>query len=225
MSGRVFLVQDRSGRNVLAKHLTDSDGNYIVNPRTGAPYIAPFSYTVEQSIEYGRKKRAADEGTVDAYLGFHQDFKATGPQDIQRSYNGVSNGLGPEFVEDFRDVASFHFGLSMRASGLSGDRAIQGGGIYNGLKDLFGQDLDSTGDWWNNPRNPPNIRMGSSIFESGRVKIDPEMVPDAFPFDQFSVTDFAIEGEDAQNPDIDKITERIIAAFRGGKSVKEIEEH
>ncbi|MES0811307.1 hypothetical protein ABLO27_17610 [Roseibium sp. SCPC15] len=214
MSNSTFYVKDQKGRNVLAKHLVDSNGNFIINPRTKAPYVAPASYFVENSITYGRSIRGLWKIDPDKYAEIIRAFRARGPEDLQRSYNGTKSGAGSEFVEEFRDIASFHFGLSLRAAGVDEETAVAGGGLYNGWKKHGkGLNLDDTGDWWNNPRNPPNIRMGSKIYESGRVKLDPEMSLELFPFEELSVSSS------------DPIVDKFYGALARGTPIKEIAGH
>ncbi|WP_422377444.1 hypothetical protein [Roseibium sp.] len=214
MSKNIFYVKDGKGRQVPAKHLTDSSGNFIINPRTNAPYIAPASYSVADAISVGRRLRQYRLTSSDKYEKIIEIFRAGGQQDLQRSYNGKVGNSGHEFVEDFRDIASFHFGLSMRAAGVDEEISVMGGGFYNAWKKFAkGENLDTSGDWWNNPRNPPNIRMGSQIYESGRVKLDPDMEFDLFPFKELEISTG------------DPIAEGVYSALHNGKSRQEIANH
>ncbi len=46
-----FLVEDKKHRPVAARYLTDSQGNFVMNPNTpGVPYIAPLDYNPQAVI-------------------------------------------------------------------------------------------------------------------------------------------------------------------------------
>lgn len=58
-------------------------------------------------------------------------FQAGGSQDLQRTYNDVSGGGGDDFVDAFRDAASFHLGLVARAIGFDPETPIAGGAAFS----------------------------------------------------------------------------------------------
>jgi len=83
----------------------------------------------------------------------YYNFRQGGPRELQRTYNGQSNG---PFAEAFTRAASYALGLTGAAAGYSQEDLMKGGGLYNLWKNLKTADRD-TG---NNPKNVPFIAQG-----------------------------------------------------------------
>src|SRR5262249_6567480 len=136
-------VYDKARRPVEAKPLVDQWGNGIINPHTGQPFIAPAGYDPNAAIAEGHAiramvDRALAEGASEAVvmqvlaqvlLQMFYNFYPGGPQDLQRSYNGMTNGGKWEFVEDFAPAASFNFGLFGAAAGFNFTQLEMAGGV------------------------------------------------------------------------------------------------
>jgi hypothetical protein len=177
--GQVFLtVYDNKGRPVAAKTLVDAAGNDVINPRTGQPLIVPRDYDINAAIEFGRSlkdlprvrftENPAGPDSAGKYEAMRNAFHHGGPQDLQRSYNGMTGGGGDEFVPAFQHAASFNLGVIGRAAGLSPDEIVLGGGAFN-LSNRFGNDkLDTSGPFFNNPDNFRMIQEGIQGHDSDR---------------------------------------------------------
>src|ERR1043166_215670 len=130
----VFLtVYDDKRRPVAAKTLVDPAGNDVINPRTGQPLIVPRDYDINAAIEFGKSLKLPRfpfnedliaRELVKTYEGMYKAFRHGGPQDLQRSYNGMVGGGGDEFVDAFKDAASFNLGVGGRAAGWSLMRSL-----------------------------------------------------------------------------------------------------
>ena len=177
MAQQLLIVTDRIGRPVEAKTLVDAFGNDIINPRTGQAYIAPRDYDFKKAIEFGKSldPDTFENSVVDPTMQLLSRefnmafaFKAGGPQDLQRSYNGMVGGKGNEFVEDFRDIASFHLGVVGLSAGFSRADIVDAGGLYNRYSAFFNSNVDTSGESGNNPRNVVAIDAGLHAFIAGR---------------------------------------------------------
>ena len=177
--GQVFLtVYDNKGRPVAAKTLVDAAGNDVVNPRTGQPLIVPRDYDINAAIEFGRSlkdlprvqftENPAGPDSLGKYEAMRNAFHHGGPQDLQRSYNGMVGGGGDEFVPAFQHAASFNFGVVGRAARLSPDEIVLGGGAFN-LGNRLGNDkIDTSGPLFNNPDNFTMMQEGIKGHDSSR---------------------------------------------------------
>src|SRR5215469_17828684 len=137
MAQTFLTVYDNKGRPVAAKTLVDAAGNDVINPRTGQPLIVPRGYDINAAIQFGRSLKDLPRLPVgedpaghspNKYEAMRQAFQHGGPQDLQRSYNGMTGGGSDEFVPAFQHAASFNFGVVGRAAGLSPDEIVLGGG-------------------------------------------------------------------------------------------------
>src|ERR1043166_7938568 len=174
----VFLtVYDDKRRPVAAKTLVDPAGNDVINPRTGQPLIVPRDYDINAAIEFGRSLRLPRfpfnedliaRELVKTYEGMYKAFRHGGSQDLQRSYNGMVGGGGDEFVDAFKDAASFNLGVVGRAVGLSPDEIALGGGLFNWRNSRDNPKIDTSGPLFNNPDNFDMIREGIRGHDSGR---------------------------------------------------------
>jgi hypothetical protein len=145
-----FVANKYNSRPVAARYLTDNQGNFVMNPNTpGAPYIVPLDYNPQQVIENYRRSwsdafnrtaamvssndenaliiaLAAARGQI--YADLVKDFSTGGPQDLQRSYNGVFGGPP---VNEFTDATSLNLGLAAASGNVTGLEAAVGGGLLN----------------------------------------------------------------------------------------------
>jgi hypothetical protein len=175
---QVFLtVYDNKGRPVAAKTLVDAAGNDVINPRTGQPLVVPRDYDINAAIEFGRSLKIPRlpfnedliaRELVRTYEGMYKAFQHGGPQELQRSYNGMVGGGSDEFVGAFKDAASFNLGVVGRAAGLSPDEIALGGGLFNWGNNRSNPKLDTSGPFFNNPDNFKMIQEGISGHDSGR---------------------------------------------------------
>jgi hypothetical protein len=181
--GQVFLtVYDNKGRPVEAKTLVDGAGNDVINPRTGQPLVVPRDYDINAAIEFGRSLKIPRlpfnediiaRELVRTYEDMYKAFQHGGPQDLQRSYNGKVGGGADEFVDAFKDAASFNLGVVGRAAGLSPDEIALGGGIFNWKNWRANPRLDTSGPFFNNPDNFKMIEEGIRGHDSERFFSQP----------------------------------------------------
>jgi hypothetical protein len=91
---------------------------------------------------------------------------------MQRSYNGMVGGGGPEFVGAFRPAASYLLGVVGRAAGLNPEEIMGGGGVYNRYQKSGplnpNPNLDTSGPSGNAPTNARWIEEGIRAYDSGR---------------------------------------------------------
>jgi hypothetical protein len=178
MGQAFFTVYDTKSRPVAAKTLVDAAGNDVINPRTGQPLIVPRGYDVNAAIAFGRSlnnlsklpfnEELAAQQILDTYKAMYKAFQEGGPQDLQRSYNGMVGGGGDEFVDAFRDAASYHLGIVGRAAGLGPDEIKLAGGLYNLWQRRKNPKIDTSGPLFNNPGNFKMIEEGIGGHDSGR---------------------------------------------------------
>ena len=99
------------------------DDEYVINPLTKNPYIVPVGYnpesTINRFVEYDQKNSV--------FQNLYQ-YKTSGFFDLQRGFNGEKFG---GFVDDYKAIASFDFGLAVSAGGLSVTTGEIGGGVIN----------------------------------------------------------------------------------------------
>jgi len=150
------------------------DGEYVINPATEKPYIVPVGYNPQDTMD--RFNNFDQENTVFQNL---YEYKTSGDFDLQRSFNGTKFG---GFVEDYRAIASFDFGLAVSAGGLDETTGEIGGGAVN-LKNAVITSLenwatrnttkipDTSGDFFNNPANIPNIEKGYSFYPADSLRL------------------------------------------------------
>jgi hypothetical protein len=181
MAERFRLTHDNKGRQVMAKTVVDAFGNDIIDPKTGDELVAPNNYDVNSAVAFGRSLRNIPRAPTDEDgLGQRSEILAAlgkafwyGPQDLQRTYNNVIGGGKNEFVDAFRPIASFHFGVAARASGLTRAEIMAGGGLFNLYNKYNLRDpnptLDTSGLMFNNPQNVKWIDEGIKAYDSGRL--------------------------------------------------------
>lgn len=172
-----FTVKSRGGDAVYAKYLTDDAGDYIIDPITQYPYIVPADYdmaaSIQRYVDAAEKAKSTPDpdfsdtsDRVSEYSLLYSTFKQGGDGDLQRTYNGTSSLNPNDFVPDFTDAASFNFGMTGAALGLTGNEVLAGGGLYNYLRSQKpdGGNIITDGEFYNNPSNVTSIGVGISAF-------------------------------------------------------------
>jgi hypothetical protein len=137
-----FKVQTNSERHegiagtVDAKFLKDINGNYVIDPLTNKPYIAPLDFDPANTIahfssfvseiysdfSFSQPKALANIARGLIYGEFGDYFKRGGAGDLQRNYNGQTN---VDFVSDFQAVCTENL-----KSGHSGGEVRLGSRVY-----------------------------------------------------------------------------------------------
>jgi len=64
-------------------------------------------------------------------------FCTGGPQDLQRTYDGISNGTNGTYVLAFTDAASYNLGLVSGYAGIPLSWTEAGGGLLNEVTYLY----------------------------------------------------------------------------------------
>ena len=111
--------------NVRAKTLVDQFGNDIVDSK-GNKIWFPESFDPADAIGFGKSIAALPSPLRG--LVMYYNFRQGGPRELQRTYNGQSNG---PFAEAFTRAASYALGLTGAAAGYSQEDLMNGGGLYN----------------------------------------------------------------------------------------------
>jgi hypothetical protein len=156
------------------------DDEYVINPLTGNPYIVPVGYnpesTINRFVEYDQKNSV--------FQNLYQ-YKTSGFFDLQRGFNGEKFG---GFVDDYKAIASFDFGLAVSAGGLSVTTGEIGGGVINAKNAIqtyaenFAESIisknssnteipNTDGDFFNNSANIPNIEKGYSAYRNDSFRL------------------------------------------------------
>ena len=136
--------------NVQAKTLVDQFGNVIVDGK-GNKIWFPLTFDPAAAMAFGKSLGSLPRAIKPAAMLFN--FGQGGPWELQRTYNGQSNG---PFAEVFTRAASYALGLIGAAAGYSQEDLMNGGGWYNWWKNPKAAD-PNTG---NNPKNVPFIAQG-----------------------------------------------------------------
>ena len=195
-----FDVSSNSGKLVAAKYLRDVTGAYVINPNTNLPYVVPVQYNPADTIsKYSAIRQRIDQSSVinpenasptvlETFAlvnGFRAAFPSN-PDDLQRSYNGFKSTARGDFVEEFRDAASFNFGLACRAIEISQTFCLGGGGgqaIWSSLNSAT-YATGSISDFFNPSTNAASIRLGYSTtdlqaFSAPALQSSPILVANA----------------------------------------------
>lgn len=131
---------------VDASYVSDGKGGYLKDAN-GNPYLAPVGYSPYKSWEEGLNNPMS-----------LLEYRTDGPKDLQRNFNGVSFG---GFVPAFTPIASFDVGVACSgAVGISADVCIMGGGAVNLKNRISNSNINIDGQYFNNPKNVPNIKQG-----------------------------------------------------------------
>ncbi|NUB11774.1 S8 family serine peptidase [Azospirillum brasilense] len=190
MSGDLFYVRTHDKVTyVAAKFLKDDNGNYIKSPNpehsefmlfsgqsadsligtNSNGYIkVPYDFNMGKALSFGSEIKTVYNQisvlnndlsmfSIGADLMLIYAFHAGGFLDIQRTYNGMSGNNVPAFI----DGASYIFGAVGAAAGFSLDNLIFGGGVHNLVQKYFRNNpVDTSGEWWNSPRNIYSMSLG-----------------------------------------------------------------
>ena len=145
------------------------DATTWTDPVSGHEYTVPIGYDPYNTWE---KFENADSSALLSY-------KAGDSCDLQRSnLDGTSIG---GYVSDFQDIASFDYGVAAKSIGLSDSEALFGAGMHNEISSWFGNNVDTSGIYYNNPQNVPNIQNGMDYVNNSSYLTNAQ--PD---FDSFS---------------------------------------
>jgi hypothetical protein len=151
---------------VKATYLVDSHGNYVMDNLRNRPYIVPLGYNIEDTINYFSNPVHSKQLL---------DYKTEGYRDLQRGVNGKMYG---GFVDEFKPIASFDFGIACRASGLRITACEYGGGKLNLSNKQTNQNIDITGYLGNNPENVVNMESANDYYNKHYHELDylPEVI-------------------------------------------------
>lgn len=164
-----FIVHSNGNFEVRAKWMKGLDDKYIMDLHTGKPYMVPEEFDLAEALRpYSRINLIPL--TSFQILGAKMAFLAKNarhgqPLDLQRRWNGKVYDTGDGFVKSFTASANFLYGLAGKTMGLPESVIIAGGGIYNLYNKSTNPNLDTSGDWGNNPDNVRNI---FSAFKYGQ---------------------------------------------------------
>ncbi len=114
------IIIDRSPNGHNDKTLIYPDGNSIIDPNTGKPYIAP------QRLDILKDIREAEHTTFeDAIPSMIQWFQHFGSKDYQRE--------GNTFYSRYRNVTNFTFGAVASATGFTLDATLFAADLFSRL--------------------------------------------------------------------------------------------
>lgn len=162
--GSVMKVD--SGRTASSRYLFDANGIAVIDPTsaTGKPYIIPADMNFNQMVINLTDKYNTNIGTapIDSAKILY-DFKTSGSNDLQRM--GVNGQDYKGFVSDYTPAASLYFGAVSAGLAVPNNIAEIGGGLLN-LRNYFKDGVaNPSGDYFNNPKNVPNIQNGLSYYQ------------------------------------------------------------
>ena len=162
-----FEVLNNANQPVHAKFLK-YNGEYILSS-DGNPYIAPYTFNFEAFI--AKYNSLASLPSTEGYMEYTSGvllnaFRPGGIDDLQRSYEG---GRDRSFAISFTASASFVYGVASSIMGVDIDTCIRAGGVVNWIQSKSPGAMNNTsGEYGNNPNNPPNIRSGYEFVDSLR---------------------------------------------------------
>ncbi|MFH1343577.1 MAG: polymorphic toxin type 44 domain-containing protein [Pseudomonadota bacterium] len=153
--------------NVKAKTIVDRFGNDVVDAK-GNKIWFPENFEPAAAIAFG--KSLASDPTLKSAVSLYRNVRQGGPWDLQRSYNGQSNGL---FASVFTNAASYVYGLIGAAAGFSTTTLMAAAGGYNAVVNP----KTAGPNFGNNPNNPPFISKGIRDFFASSYG-PPATIPD-----------------------------------------------
>lgn len=164
-------------KSTLPKTLVGTtDATIWTDPVSKTEYTVPFGYDPKNTDKFRAVQNRVDEFTQAgdmksarhaALQGMFQniggliDYKTGDVNDLQRGFNGQNFG---GFVEEFTPIASFDVGVACGAAGYTADICKAGGGAVNLKNRINNTRVDISGEFFNNPKNVPNIEAGVSYF-------------------------------------------------------------
>ncbi|MFZ2889380.1 hypothetical protein [Sulfuricurvum sp.] len=153
-------------KNVDSKYLFDKSGNPVMDPTTGNPYIVPADMNFDQMVINLTDKYNTNIGTapIDS-TKILLDFRSVGgTNDLQRmDVNGQPYG---GFVSDYTSAASLYFGAVSAGLKITLSQTEMGGGALNFLNSLKNPTLNTSGDYYNNPKNIDNMTVGYHYYQN-----------------------------------------------------------
>lgn len=149
------------GHTVNSKYLFDKNGDPVMDSTTGKPYIIPADMDFDQMVQRFIELYMNTPLTTAEIL---MQFKTGGALDLQRT--GVDGAIYGGFVPDYTSAASLYFGAVSGALVVPANVAEIGGGILNFVNSLSNDSVITTGDYFNNPKNVENIRVGLEYYQT-----------------------------------------------------------
>ena len=136
------------------KIYADFSGQTLLQNSNGY-LIVPADYNISSAIAEGQAIAIAGSFAPGADLiRMAYDFWHGGPEELQRTYDGVTDG---PFVSAFQDAASFNLGVVAQTAGIPLTATLFAGGMYNHyVAEGFNQD----GMYYNNAPNVFSIIDG-----------------------------------------------------------------
>jgi hypothetical protein len=149
---------------VKATYLVDVHGNYVIDTLRNRPYVVPVGYKIEDTISFFENPRNVNKIF---------EYRTEGALDLQRGYKGNMYG---GFVDDFKPIASFDFGIGCRSAGLSITGCELGGGQLNISNKKTNKFVDTGGFLGNNPENVVNMENANSYYNEHYRGSIPEVI-------------------------------------------------
>ena len=182
MAFLVDIVDPNNNNAVIGQVWAD----WWVNPYTGDIYKVPVGYDpintinavtdiykilpITGSPSQGLPWNIASVIAIDLGVNIsnlYDSYQAGGMHDLQRTApDGTSYG---GFVPDFRNIASFDFGLAASTVGLAPTEILAAGGLYNWKQSLTNPNVKTEGMWWNNTPNDENILRACPQLEDSQL--------------------------------------------------------
>ena len=186
-------IIDPNTTNAQNTHIYDVNGNLFPTQNVNGYEIVPADYSVQNAISFAKlvasEMSITDEGELGevitglpAALGTMAGaFARGGSQELQRTYDGISNGT---FVSAFTDAASFNLGLVSGYAGIPLSWTEFGGGKYNeatAIYDILFTDTsppNTSGAYGLSTINTASIEAGYAFGQSlaGDPQADPTEV-------------------------------------------------
>jgi predicted Zn-dependent protease len=168
------FVTDPNAAKAQAIQIYDSDGNLIQNANPNGYLVVPSNYSTDGAQTFANTVQSQmlnpdGGGTPDGLGSMIGAFITGGSQDLQRTYEDINGNAiqnGPA-VSAFQDAASWNLGYVTAAAGIPASWAEIGGGALNWIKsNIFGDNVNTSGDFYNNPDNVNSIQGGYNYFNS-----------------------------------------------------------
>ena len=187
VTGRGYIngVNDNQTAYIPATYLTNPQGSLVIDPYTGGPLVVPAGYDPQAVANYYQTFSGttpfvgpmipalyAINGAA-PYYGLLSGFLACHPDDLQRSFNGVTDSGYYSYA--LKDAASFNLGFAAAAAGLSFNDAAFFGGGYNSLKGAFDYGTTPGGVDGLAPGNYENIVAGYNYYYFGFMGLNPNL--------------------------------------------------
>jgi len=170
-------VTDQNTKQVLykinSKYLFNTNGEPVMDPTfkpnddfpDGRPYIIPADMDFDQNVKTFTDTLHWESDLLDFGTGERLDLQRRG---IDGSRYGIVDEYGnvhEGFVSDYTSSASLYFGAVSGALSVPANIAEIGGGLLNLRNAQSNDTINTNGDYWNNPNNVDNTRMGLEYYQ------------------------------------------------------------